>query len=36
MECWVIGSIEWSFETGRYFGKDGAMVKDTLVVELLP
>ncbi|KIP08907.1 hypothetical protein PHLGIDRAFT_103744 [Phlebiopsis gigantea 11061_1 CR5-6] len=34
MECWVVGNIEWSFETGRYFGKDSAKVQATLIVEL--
>ena len=34
MECWVIGNIEWSFATNRYFGENGSEVKATLVVDL--
>ncbi|KAI9000522.1 terpenoid synthase [Trametes punicea] len=34
MEHWVIGNLEWSFESQRYFGIQHSKVKDTLVVVL--
>ncbi|PPQ66010.1 hypothetical protein CVT24_011954 [Panaeolus cyanescens] len=33
---WIVGSLHWSFETERYFGKVGKEVKKSRVVELLP
>ncbi|KDR80261.1 hypothetical protein GALMADRAFT_62552 [Galerina marginata CBS 339.88] len=33
---WIVGSLHWSFESERYFGKTGREVKATRVVELLP
>ncbi|TFK67853.1 terpenoid synthase [Pluteus cervinus] len=33
---WIVGSLHWSFETERYFGKSGKEVKTTHVVKLLP
>nr|BCX55497.1 sesquiterpene synthase [Phanerodontia chrysosporium] len=36
MEHWVIGNLEWSFETQRYFGPTHAEIKRTRVVELRP
>ncbi|KAJ7906287.1 isoprenoid synthase domain-containing protein [Mycena leptocephala] len=33
---WIVGSLHWSFMTERYFGKGGAAVKASRVVELLP
>lgn len=33
---WIVGSLHWSFETERYFGKNGRQVKATRVVSLLP
>lgn len=36
MEDWVIGNLEWSFETVRYFGPEHARIKDTRVVILRP
>nr|BBH51502.1 putative sesquiterpene synthase [Clitopilus sp.] len=33
---WIVGSLHWSFESERYFGKTGLEVKATRVVELLP
>ncbi len=36
MESWVIGNLEWSFETQRYFGPYRAKIKETLIVELYP
>ena len=36
MGQWVIGNLEWSFETKRYFGVDHAEVRRTRVVSLRP
>jgi hypothetical protein len=33
---WIVGSLHWSFESERYFGKTGREVKATRVVNLLP
>lgn len=33
---WIVGSLHWSFESERYFGKTGLEVKKTKVVNLLP
>jgi hypothetical protein len=33
---WIVGSLHWSFESERYFGKAGREVKATRVVNLLP
>lgn len=33
---WICGSLHWSFESERYFGKTGKDVKATRVVNLLP
>ncbi|KAF8889626.1 isoprenoid synthase domain-containing protein [Infundibulicybe gibba] len=33
---WMVGSLHWSFETERYFGKNGRTVKKTGIVNLLP
>ncbi|KAI0760326.1 terpenoid synthase [Fomes fomentarius] len=33
---WMIGNLVWSFETERYFGKDGRQVRHDLSVALLP
>ena len=33
---WIVGSLHWSFETERYFGKTGRQVKKTRTVELAP
>ncbi|KAF5381366.1 hypothetical protein D9615_008302 [Tricholomella constricta] len=33
---WIVGSLHWSFESERYFGKTGREVKATHVVNLLP
>ena len=32
----VFGIVEWSFENGRYFGKDGLSVRKRLAIELMP
>jgi len=36
MGDWVVGNLQWSFETTRYFGVQYAEVKRTRVVTLLP
>lgn len=36
MEHWIIGNLEWSFETTRYFGPHYRDVKRTRVVNLRP
>ena len=33
---WIVGSLHWSFETDRYFGKAGKQVKATRLVTLRP
>ncbi|KAL0957482.1 hypothetical protein HGRIS_001275 [Hohenbuehelia grisea] len=33
---WIVGSLHWSFESERYFGKSGHDVKRNRVVQLLP
>lgn len=33
---WIVGSLHWSFETERYFGKTGREVKTTRTVDILP
>ena len=33
---WIIGSLHWSYDTERYFGKKGPENKKSRVVELLP
>ena len=33
---WIVGSLHWSFESERYFGKAGRQVKATRKVDILP
>src|SRR5882762_10200576 len=33
---WIVGSLHWSFETERYFGKNGKDIKASRIVNLLP
>ena len=33
---WIIGTLHWSFDCERYFGKRGLQVKKSGVVELVP
>jgi len=33
---WIVGSLHWSFESERYFGKKGGQVKKDRIVELTP
>lgn len=36
LEHWVVGNLEWSFETQRYFGPTHAEIKRTRLVVLRP
>jgi len=36
LQDWITGSLHWSFMTERYFGKNGAEVKKSRYVKLLP
>ncbi|KAI0053966.1 terpenoid synthase [Auriscalpium vulgare] len=36
LQEWIVGALHWSFQTRRYFGADGAEVKRTRVVSVLP
>ncbi|KAI0062224.1 terpenoid synthase [Artomyces pyxidatus] len=36
LQEWISGSLHWSFQTRRYFGDSGAVVKATRFVNLLP
>ncbi|KAF5359149.1 hypothetical protein D9756_002983 [Leucocoprinus leucothites] len=36
LEHWISGSLHWSFETERYFGKRGQEVKKNRIVNLSP
>jgi hypothetical protein len=36
LQNWIIGSPRWSFDSTRYFEKDGHVVKRDRMVELLP
>ncbi|KAF8514883.1 terpenoid synthase [Hysterangium stoloniferum] len=36
LENWLIACLHWSFISGRYFGAQGLVARDTLTVELLP
>ena len=36
MEHWIIGNLDWSFQTQRYFGQAYRQVKETHVVVLSP
>lgn len=33
---WVRGNDDWSFESGRYFGDKGPLVRSTRIMRLLP
>lgn len=35
MQEWIVGSINWSYVTKRYFGDNGESVKATRVIDLL-
>ncbi|PAV15125.1 terpenoid synthase [Pyrrhoderma noxium] len=34
LEDWIVGSLHWSFESSRYFGKDGKGIKNSRVIKL--
>ena len=36
LQDWMVGSLHWSFDTGRYFGEEGPEIKSHRVVTLLP
>ncbi|OJA19105.1 hypothetical protein AZE42_10031 [Rhizopogon vesiculosus] len=36
LQNWIVGPLHWSFDSTRYFGKDGHAVKRDRVVKLLP
>ena len=36
LQDWIVGSLHWSFETERYFGRMGHVAKRTRIVQLLP
>ncbi|KIY47372.1 terpenoid synthase [Fistulina hepatica ATCC 64428] len=36
LASWIVGSLHWSFESERYFGKRGHDVKNTRIVTLSP
>jgi len=33
---WIVGSLHWSFDSERYFGKKGGQIKKDRIVELAP
>ena len=33
---WIVGSLHWSFDSERYFGKKGRKIKKDRIVELAP
>ncbi|KAF9237773.1 isoprenoid synthase domain-containing protein [Melanogaster broomeanus] len=36
LQDWMVGSLHWSFESERYFKKEGPQVKQTRIVKLRP
>jgi hypothetical protein len=36
LAAWIIGSLQWSYLTARYFGDSGLDIKRHRIVELLP
>ncbi|KAI0775257.1 terpenoid synthase [Trametes elegans] len=36
LQNWIVGSLHWSFDSMRYFGREGAAIKRQRVVKLLP
>ncbi|KAG1847856.1 isoprenoid synthase domain-containing protein [Suillus subalutaceus] len=36
LQDWIVANLHWSFESTRYFGKDGQAVKQDGIVRLLP
>ncbi|OJA14363.1 hypothetical protein AZE42_04965 [Rhizopogon vesiculosus] len=35
LQDWIVGSLHWSFDSTRYFGKDGHIVKQDRIIKLL-
>ena len=33
---WTVGSLHWSFDSERYFGKKGLQIKENRTVDLTP
>ena len=33
---WIVGTLHWSFDSERYFGKKGLEIKKSRIVELAP
>ncbi|KAG2749955.1 terpenoid synthase [Suillus brevipes Sb2] len=36
LQNWIVGSLHWSFDSTRYFGKDGHTIKQDRIIKLLP
>ncbi|OAX38874.1 terpenoid synthase [Rhizopogon vinicolor AM-OR11-026] len=36
LQDWIVSSLHWSFDTNRYFGNDGHIVKQDRIVKVLP
>ncbi|KAF8135132.1 isoprenoid synthase domain-containing protein [Boletus edulis] len=36
LQNWIVGSLHWSFDSERYFGKEGLQVKEDRIIKLLP
>jgi hypothetical protein len=36
LQNWIVGSLHWSFDSTRYFGKNGHTIKQDRIVKLLP
>lgn len=34
LQHWIVGSLHWSFDTTRYFGREGAEIKTSRMVRL--
>ena len=33
---WIVGSLHWSFDSERYFGRKGGQIKNGRIIELAP
>ena len=36
LEDWIVGTLHWSFDSERYFGKKGLQVKKSRIIDLAP
>ncbi|KAG2031237.1 isoprenoid synthase domain-containing protein [Suillus americanus] len=36
LQNWIVGSLHWSFDSTRYFGKNGHTIKRDRIIKLLP